>query len=160
PSNGLTSWSLKLCSAWRKVFLTREKNSRNNGTPLTKFPPKNCGSPCDDIAPFSSVCFRFELATRTLRARRTFSSVRRGKADLFFRLVLKIVADQVGNSARDGPANFFAHVSQPAERAAENREALGHLPVDTHIERNGGNSARDVNRQVLADFLIGDLANF
>ena len=49
---------------------------------------------------------------------------------------------------------------EPAEGAAEDSEAFGHLPVNAHIEGDCRNRAGDIHRQMLADFLVGNLADF
>src|ERR1051325_10133 len=80
--------------------------------------------------------------------------------DSLIRFVLQIVADHIGKASGDGPADFFAHMRQTSERAPENSEALGHLPVNAHIERDCRDRAGDIHRQMLANLLVGNLTDF
>jgi hypothetical protein len=73
---------------------------------------------------------------------------------------LQVIPDQVRNASGDGPADLFSDVSEAAQRAAQDRKALGHLPMNSHVQGDRTDRAGDVHRQVLADFLVSDLADF
>jgi hypothetical protein len=79
---------------------------------------------------------------------------------LLIRLVLQIISNQIRDAPRDGLADFFSHVGETAESASQDREAFRHLPMNSHIQRDCGDGAGNIHRQMFADFLIGDFADF